>query len=120
MSLLRWYQFSSLTHYEMLQLLIVLCLNFLTKQQLTSQRPGNLLRQSQVGPWSWNVTHLKIHMTHSGGTARDVRREPVPLGSQLKMNNSCSRLQTADHNHPVDAVDCQVQAIRSQMRKRAP
>ena len=28
------------------------------------------------------------------------------LGSQLKMNNSCSRLQTADHNHSVDAVDC--------------
>ena len=47
----------------MLQLLIVLCLNFLTKQQLTSQRPGNLLRQSQVGSWSWNETHLKIHMT---------------------------------------------------------
>ena len=27
--------------------------------------------------------------------------------------------QTAGHNHPVDAVDCEVQAIRSQMRKRA-
>ena len=27
--------------------------------------------------------------------------------------------QTAGHNHPVDAVDCQVQAIRSQMKKRA-
>ena len=25
----------------------------------------------------------------------------------------------ADHNHPVDAVDCQVQAIRSENRKRA-
>ena len=41
------------------------------------------------------------------------------LGSQLRMNNSCSRLQTADHNHPVDDVDCQVQVIWSQMRKRA-
>ena len=51
--------------------------------------------------------------------AGDVRREPVPLGTQLKMNSSCSRLQTADHNHPLDAVDCQVQAIQSQMRKRA-
>ena len=60
--------FVSLTHYDMLQPLIVLCLNFLTKHQLTSQRPGNLLRQSQVGSWSWNETHLKIHMTHSGGT----------------------------------------------------
>ena len=39
------------------------------------------------------------------------------LGSQLRMNNSCSRLQTADHNHPADDVDCQVQVIRSQMRK---
>ena len=27
--------------------------------------------------------------------------------------------QTAGHNHPVDAVDCQVQAIRNQMRKTA-
>ena len=47
----------------MLQVLIELCLNFLTKQQLTSQRPRNLLRQSQVGSWSWNETHLKIHKT---------------------------------------------------------
>ena len=47
----------------MLQLLIVLCFNFLTKQQLTSQRPENLLRQSQVESWSWNETHLKIHKT---------------------------------------------------------
>ena len=46
--------------FDLLQLLIV-CLNFLTKQQLTLQRPENLLRQSQVGPWSWNETHLKIH-----------------------------------------------------------
>ena len=60
--------FLPLTHYDILQLLIVLNLNFLTKQQLTSQRPGNLLRQSQVGSWSWNETHLKIHMTYSGGT----------------------------------------------------
>ena len=27
--------------------------------------------------------------------------------------------QTAGHNHPVDAVDCEVQAIQSQMKKRA-
>ena len=35
------------------------------------------------------------------------------------MNNFCRKLQTADHNHPLDAVDCQAQAIRSQMRKKA-
>ena len=55
--------FLSLTDYDMLQLLIVLYLNFLTRQQLTLQRPGNLLRQSQVGSWSWNETHLKMHKT---------------------------------------------------------
>ena len=77
--------FLSLTHYDMLQLLIELCLNFLTKQQLTSQRPGNLLRQSQVGSCSWNETWkytwhiLEVH-------AVDVWREPVP----------CTRITTKD------------------------
>ena len=68
------------------------------------------LRMRHTWKHTWHI--LEVH-------ARYMQREPVPLGSQLKMNNSCSRLQAADHNHPVDAVDCQVQAIQSQMRKRA-
>ena len=70
--------FLPLTHYDTLQLLMVLCLNFLIKQQLTSQRPGNLLRQSQVGSWSWNETHLKIRMTHSGGTCQRCAKRTCP------------------------------------------
>ena len=65
----------------MLQLLIVLCLNFLTKQQLTSQRPGNLLRQSQVGSWSWNETCLKIHMT----VIIDINLHPMEASSKVDL-----------------------------------
>ena len=53
-------KFISLTDYDMLQLLIVLCLNFLTKQTIYFTKT---MRQSQVGSWSWNETHLKIHKT---------------------------------------------------------
>ena len=60
----------------MLQLLIALCLNFLTKQQLTSQRPG---RQSQLGSWSWNETHLKVHMT----LIIDINLHPMEASSKV-------------------------------------
>ena len=60
---------------------IVLCLKFLTKQQLTSQRPGNLLRLSQVGSWSWNETHLKIHMT----VIIDINLHPMEASSKVDL-----------------------------------